>query len=518
MKKSILVLLYFSIVFSAFAVGGDTQQDTKERENHDIEEREAVSLTLFAKKSELFLEFPVLIKNEVSRFLAHLTHLKDFKPFLQGKVTIELVSKEHPKEVFKINSVARDGIFIPEVKPKYSGTRNLTLICEDKKGFQDKYNLGEHVVYKSIADLPNSKEEEEDGSITFLKEQQWKIDFAMQQAEFLSLDNLHQARARVIQAKKGIHNVYGVKNAKLSNIKPKIFEKVKKGDPLVYFELNFEQMKMITSLENKLDRNQILLKYYLNEKERFNKLLTKRSIAKKSLLETSLKIKEINLENSLTEKELESYKKVFRIEKLNDKYFVVKRAPFDGVVTKILALNDSYVESNEKVLIMIKNNSFLLEVYLPFYINEFEPDFLQYRVPGQNKWFNISNRLTENKGFWSKEVDSITQTKVWKVSVLEDSFLKSGFEPEIEIGKTSNNVSLVVPKSALSFEQGVNFIYIQKDGEHFERRQINIGKTSADFVEITSGISKDEWFVSKGVYHLRLAGSSDQVPAHGHGH
>ena len=77
---------------------------------------------------------------------------------------------------------------------------------------------------------------------------------------------------------------------------------------------------------------------------------------------------------------------------------------------------------------------------------------------------------------------------------------------------------VTVPVSALTDEQGLNFVYIQTDPTCYERREVTIGQTDGERVEIKSGLKADEKVVTEGAVQVRLAGASTAIPGHTHNH
>lgn len=75
-----------------------------------------------------------------------------------------------------------------------------------------------------------------------------------------------------------------------------------------------------------------------------------------------------------------------------------------------------------------------------------------------------------------------------------------------------------VPVSALTDEQGLNFVYIQTDPTCYERREVVIGQTDGERVEIKSGLKAGEKVVTEGAVQVRLAGASTTIPGHTHNH
>ena len=75
-----------------------------------------------------------------------------------------------------------------------------------------------------------------------------------------------------------------------------------------------------------------------------------------------------------------------------------------------------------------------------------------------------------------------------------------------------------VPAAALIDDAGRPIVFVQREGETFERRAVTVGPRSGDLVQIIEGVKPGERVVTKGAYLVRLASLSTSVPAHGHVH
>ena len=76
----------------------------------------------------------------------------------------------------------------------------------------------------------------------------------------------------------------------------------------------------------------------------------------------------------------------------------------------------------------------------------------------------------------------------------------------------------VVPAAAIVDDAGRPIVFVQREGETFERRAVTLGARSGDVVQITEGLKPGDRVVTKGAYLVRLASLSTSVPAHGHVH
>jgi len=79
-----------------------------------------------------------------------------------------------------------------------------------------------------------------------------------------------------------------------------------------------------------------------------------------------------------------------------------------------------------------------------------------------------------------------------------------------------NNV-ISVPVSALTEEQGLNFVYLQLDEEGYQKREVTLGQNNGVRVQILSGLKTGDKVVTKGVYQVKLAAISSAMPE-GHSH
>jgi multidrug efflux pump subunit AcrA (membrane-fusion protein) len=76
----------------------------------------------------------------------------------------------------------------------------------------------------------------------------------------------------------------------------------------------------------------------------------------------------------------------------------------------------------------------------------------------------------------------------------------------------------VVPVSAVVDDAGRPIVFVQLEGEAFERRPVTLGTREGNHVQVLSGVKPGEHIVTKGAYLVRLASLSTSVPAHGHVH
>jgi multidrug efflux pump subunit AcrA (membrane-fusion protein) len=78
--------------------------------------------------------------------------------------------------------------------------------------------------------------------------------------------------------------------------------------------------------------------------------------------------------------------------------------------------------------------------------------------------------------------------------------------------------SLVLPAAAIVEDGPVSVVYVQVEGEAFERRVVRVRARERDLIGVDGNLLEGEHVVVRGAYGVRLAASSGSVPAHGHAH
>ena len=142
----------------------------------EVEEPPPVVETRWTTRSELFVEYPPLVAGQTSRFAIHFTDLATFDPVLAGRAEVHLTGARD--QAFTVDAPGRPGIFGVDVTPDQAGRYQLELVL-DAPGLTDSHDLGAVTVLTPAAGAAlAATQEPEDGSIPFLKEQQWSLDFA----------------------------------------------------------------------------------------------------------------------------------------------------------------------------------------------------------------------------------------------------------------------------------------------------------------------------------------------------
>ena len=79
-----------------------------------------------------------------------------------------------------------------------------------------------------------------------------------------------------------------------------------------------------------------------------------------------------------------------------------------------------------------------------------------------------------------------------------------------------NVISL--PRTALTEEQGLFFVYLQLDEEGYKKQEVTLGADNGQSVQILTGVKAGDPVVVSGAYQVKLASASNAIPAHSHEH
>lgn len=141
-------------------------------------EDESWAVTAWGQRYEIFAETGALVAGQVATSNAHVTALADFSPLRAGAVSAVLRGPGGREERFRQERPSRDGIFPVEIKPSAEGTFELAFAVE-AGGEPEEISAGRVRVGNAASPGGLAEPEPEaGGGVSFLKEQQWRTEFA----------------------------------------------------------------------------------------------------------------------------------------------------------------------------------------------------------------------------------------------------------------------------------------------------------------------------------------------------
>lgn len=178
-------------------------------------------------------------------------------------------------------------------------------------------------------------------------------------------------------------------------------------------------------------------------------------------------------------------------------------APFDGtVISKDVALLEHVGPTNQ-----ILSVADLTTVWLIADVYEKHMPFLSQLADAEVTFHNSSwpgKTFTARVFYTGDIVNPDTRTiSMRAVAENNDGLLKPGMFVTVDLPGAMKTSVLQVPRSAVFEHGGVSFVFVHSGGDVFERRDIARGRSTANAMEILSGISAGESIVVSGGFALK---------------
>ena len=142
----------------------------------------------------------------------------------------------------------------------------------------------------------------------------------------------------------------------------------------------------------------------------------------------------------------------------------------------------------------------------------------EFRVEGSERVYEARRVVSVGS-----VIDSLSRTVPVLLEVANpDASLKIGANARVAVRTGLRESGVVIPATALLDEDGRPVVYVQPEGEAFEKRELTLGGREGgpqgDRVLVRAGVKAGERVVTGAAYQVRLASLSTSVPAHGHEH
>jgi RND family efflux transporter MFP subunit len=482
------------------------------------EELEVLSVTRWTDKTELFAEYPPLVVGEISRFAIHLTRLDSFKPLTEGRVEVRLRGGAGPAEVFSVDAPSRPGIFGVDVKPDQAGKREVVIVLQTT-GLNDEHAVGEADVYPDprAARVAVAVGGEETPGISFLKEQQWSLEFGTALVREESLRESLRVPARLEARPGGAADVVAPIDGRLTSVLDvPLGASVSRGQELARLLPPPAVPGDLPQLQRARAEAQTALGLALRDRERAERLTSAGAAPAKRLdearsAEEHAKARLIAAETSLAQYNVARTGGAAAAEG----QFVI-RAPVGGVIARRDAATGANVAAGTILFGVVD----AAQVHVVGQIPEAQVARARLVSAAEIEVTGREERLPVGRlASLGKVLDPQSRT-------LPITFAFDNRMQELPIGQSlflhllmeATAPRPVIPATAVIDDAGRPIVFVQREGETFERRAVALGARTGDLVQITEGVKPGERVVTKGAYLVRLASLSTSVPAHGHVH
>ena len=478
------------------------------------------SVTLWTGKTELFMEYPPIVVGRDARFAVHLTYIRNFQPVTAGNLTLEFALPDGYSTRATADGPSSPGIYRPVARFERSGIYRAKFILAGE--VRDTIAIDEIPVYASDADLPPSDDEVGGGElITFLKEQQWKIEFRTLAVGREPISGSIHSAGEIIPRLNG----EAIVAAPFTGFVP-AGENEYLPVPGSSVTLGTKLAVMVPSAETPGGSEDFA--------SRYTDALTNRDLAARDYQ----RAKSLHAIEGISDREYQEAEADLRraeatlgalgsIESTGTDSApgstggrFLLRAPIAGTVAGVFVTPGKQVNAGEPLFRIIDMSSVWVRVNVPVMeIGEVSrPKMAWMNISGLNEPYLLT---AENGRLVS--VGSAVDEHTRSVPVIfevrnADRRLRVGMNGEVYISTGEEHLALVVPESALIEEEGRYTVYVHVEGEAFARRDVRLGAREVDRVEVLEGLTEGERVVTIGAYQVRLASLSSQLPAHGHEH
>jgi membrane fusion protein, heavy metal efflux system len=543
---------------------------------------EDLEFTLWQDGVEAFVEYPPLRVGEPVRLITHLTLLDGNQPVREGELTLILERTDGFEQYLTVDAPARTGIYLPELVPERPGVYMLTLHLEhpeagvrrlwvdgirvadktgrvpsdpdhghdhgDDHGHDDGHD---HSTAEPHDDhghphpheptQPHGHEQgaddahghdhphgdsgthddhahDDEGDITFLKEQQWRMAFS---GEFVVPREIapRLSMPAVVEAVPGrqadvVAPMRGTLRAADGGAWVQPGMKVTAGQVLAAIT-PLAGLEDIAQLEADLRAAEARLALARSELERVGVLVRDGVVSERRLREAQA---EHDTALGAHEAAVTRFREARGTTPQRGTSLSL-RTPLDGVVVASHGVPGQVVEPGARLARVLDDRRVWVRVHVPaqdLALLE-TPNELRIRRPGERAWTTPTD---SNLVFRGLELDQGALPLVYEVGNDTDptSRLSLGLPLIASLATGAPQMRLTVPEAAVLDDDGMAVVIVQHGGETFERRLVRVGTRATGRVVVLDGLEEGERVIVEGAYAVLLAGRETGEIGHGHAH
>lgn len=513
----------------AAACGSAPAADSHGHGHGGHDERAAVAFTRWTAAHELFAEHPALVVGEGSPVAAHVTRRAGHRPVAAGTVRVELRQADGTTVTGHADGPEPAGIFRPTLTPTAAGPCRLVVRLAPPAApvgpdvvvaVADEITVEPCLVHARVADVP-PEEEAPAGRIAFLKEQAWVTELAIDEVGPQQLTPTLRASG-IIRATAGREaRVTATAHGRVVLASP---------PPLLGMEVARNQVlaTVVPKLSDGLDRASLGAEARQARAElaaaeaqlaRDQRLWDQRAIAERQLDEARTRVEVARARLAGADSRLAQFDAGAAGKGGGRTAFQI-RSPLAGTLVAIDVASGQSVEDGELLFTVVDLSRVWVEADI------FEPDIARvegatrasFRIDGHPRPFEIAppDGTLVTIG---RRVDEKTRTVPLIFEVGNpDGALRIGSFATVFVTTGAPRPALAVPETAIVDDAGREVVYVQVEGEAFERRVITPGLRAGGWVEVRAGLAAGDHVVTRGAYAIKLAAAGGAVPGHGHAH
>jgi RND family efflux transporter MFP subunit len=449
---------------------------------------------------ELFVAYPPHVKDEqADPWEISLTWLDDWRPVVEGSLTLLLRGPGGAREEIVMNTPDRPGVFTAAPTLTATGTWRADMTLR-VGGEEFAIPVGQLEVFEDQDALPHDVETPPEDLIAFGKAQQWSMPFAVAVAEERAIPPSVRAIGEIVAPPSGLAEVSAPVAGLVLAGGPSLAhgDRVGSGQLLALIApttIDGSYARLIGDVEE-LER----------EVARAERLFAVEAVPERRLIEARHELDVARAALATVGDVGEDGDYTYRL-----------RSPISGVVAARHVSPGQRVEAGAPAFTIVNPGTLWLHARVAAADAE--------AVSGvSGAWFTVEGGTRAHTADRVVSVgsvidpDSRTLPVYLAVSSPEEG-LKIGMlaDGHLQVGEPVSGVA--VPATAIQIEDGLPVVYAKVGGEAFQRRVVRLGPSDGTWTIVLSGIEAGEQVVAIGGYQVRLASFGDQeISDHGHPH
>ena len=501
-------------MLALIACGGHNHKnDDAHAHNHPV-----LNATKYSPSVELFVQYDELVAGHKASVVAYITELPSFKPFGGGAIKVSLAAEGNNEE-FMVEP-AHKGVYKFTLSPSVAAVGNLLFMIGNEvlpvhvhiEGGEHSHGHDGHAHSHdghSHADDSHSHEHNEaaahggENSVSFSKEQSWKIDFATAPAAKSSFNGAVKVAARVTATPDNFTTLVAPTAGRVQYAGNVVAgDAVSKGESLFLLD------------GSNVTENDVAVKFAEAE-SRYN--VAKSDFERKS---------ELYRENIVSRRDYEAAEAAFA--QTEAKYRSLKssfssgksavKSPINGYVQELLAANGDYVQAGTPLAVIQRDGAMNISAELPVRYAQLLKNVVAVNVElpcGRVCTMEeIDAKVTAGTAANGCAMLPVTVTAKHIGDVVPGSVVTLYLSSQMQ-----GVERVTVPRSALVEEMGSFFVFVQHTPVSFEKRQVSLGATDGVNVQLLAGLHEGERVVTKGAVSLKLSQGAVALDPHaGHVH
>ena len=459
----------------------------------------AVVVTQWGDGTELFLEYPFLIAGQqTGNWAIHLTDRDDFQPIRAGTLTVRFTTSGVAAETFIVDAPLRDGIFLLDPVIQRAGTYTVELILASAQ-VDSRHIVSDVVVHVSEEEALAVEPAEDLVGVSFLKEQQWVIPFAVYpvaehpvQSTILAPGEIVPPDGSLVRVSAPVDGIAAVASNREA---PSVGDRVTQGQVLVVLA-STSQGGGFAQSRGRVER-------------------LRRDVARDVTLLAAGAIPARRLEEARHDLEIAEAELEAMGGGTDGAYELTLRSPIPGVIAERTFVPGGRVDAGEALFTIVDPSRAWLKVQVP-------ASTANSLRTGANALFTVDNSQ-KTYDARLRAVGSVINPATRTVPVIFDVFAGQGrfifgqfVQAAVPTGETVTGIA--IPNSAILDDNGTPVAYVQVGGETFERRPLTLGVTDGKRTHVVVGLRLGDMIVTVGTYQVRLASLSGGDFAGGHAH